>query len=60
MTWQPIETAPKDGTPIYARKDHEVTIEYVWWDNNPDGWMGWEYSEPPLWWIPIPKLPEDE
>lgn len=30
MTWQPIETAPKDGTRILARIGDEPTV--VYWD----------------------------
>ncbi len=39
--WQPIETAPKDGTQIlalYLYKGHAPDYSIVEW--NKDGWMG--------------------
>ncbi len=65
--WQPMETAPKDGTAILAVVDGEV--EKVAWEIvGADGWQtGWwlahtdnEYYKPvePTCWMPLPELPE--
>jgi len=36
MEWQPIETAPKDGTPILGRAGEEITT--VEWFDMGDYW----------------------
>jgi hypothetical protein len=56
IQWQPIETAPKDGTEILAywtyAKDHEVLH---WgtcsWKNHKDG----AYVTKPDYWLPLSK-----
>lgn len=64
--WQPMETAPKDGTKIAgsliyrwtAYKPQARKIGY------PEGrWQrwngyGWENAEPPEYWMPLPPPPE--
>ena len=58
--WQPIETAPKDGTTILAKvfgKRSESTTREILW--NGEIWItrdGSRFSEPTHW-IPIPKPP---
>lgn len=63
MSWQPIDTAPKDGTPILCYRPEvgfspETGIDVLWWD------MGaWMYNaEPvisqPTHWMPLPAAPE--
>jgi hypothetical protein len=67
MTWQPIETAPKDGTRFLAVNDgwHEF---FHWQDGanaHTKGWpTGWcsaftVYREGtgPTHWMPLPPLP---
>lgn len=61
--WQPIETAPKDGTPILVWiDDHVAEVE---WDE--DGWIGvWEDissssgDDYPTHWMPLPEPPKVE
>lgn len=66
MTWQPIETAPKDGTRILcyfpdesAFKILTVVWGYYGWRLDPDG--GTEFEFPiegkPTHWTPLPEKP---
>lgn len=71
MEWQPIETAPMDGTYIliyqhnkmYADYEHTIYVAKYRTDylNNPE-WveaMGEEYiCFDPTHWMPLPKPPE--
>ena len=58
--WRPIESAPKNGSPILAVKDYgfgrEPTYEVVRWKD--DGW--WfaddEYSLDADYWMPFPAF----
>lgn len=62
--WQPIETAPKDGTEIlaYGRKQdgaYFVAFEYGdWWCAGPwdEGWC--ELNHAPTHWMPLPEPPK--
>jgi hypothetical protein len=64
VTWQPIETAPKDGTWILAFS-RTGSIPYVaqWKD---DGWRNNHYGDrEPYWrfsvldvWMPLPEPPD--
>lgn len=57
--WQPIETAPKDGTEILVFDDGAYIVtpwiegddQSGWWDN---GFM----DPPPTHWMPLPAPPE--
>ncbi len=62
LTWQPMETAPKDGTAILILipmdADEPREIAEVKWDA--DGWQhmtsAWKLVSPePVAWIPIPS-----
>ena len=72
--WQPIETAPKDGTEVlvgwYSEKGHFEN--HVWqhkgwlWEwavasYETDRWSDWECSlaEEPTHWMPLPPPPSD-
>lgn len=59
--WQPIETAPKDGTWILAvrsegRPSHQTIVrwDHVDW---PDNWSDGEYTFCPTHWMPLPAPP---
>lgn len=63
--WQPIETAPKDGTVIllyrYLRGSLSFVIGYATNDGIKPIWM--EYSAPfktiePTHWMPMPEVPK--
>jgi hypothetical protein len=63
MDWQPIETAPKDGTPILGFMPSDdfspiTGIEVIWWDFG--AWlMGCEaVIDHPTHWMPLPDPPK--
>lgn len=53
MTWQPIETAPKDGQLIRLRQGAWLPCHARWVD---DQWCYVEYHRPsrPTHWMPVP------
>ena len=63
MAWQPIETAPKDGTPILAWSRMSERAEVVQWEDPGDGQFGWryigEYSFGAELWMPLPAPPAE-
>ena len=67
MNWQPIETAPKDGTHILlARTDSEWVCQgrYVcddkgWYELNNDASDHWGGEIYPTHWMPLPEPPKD-
>ncbi len=67
MEWQPISTAPKDGTHIflYEPYDHPCVAFYV---TSPE-WSGWMFADElladvkpegpePTHWMPLPPPPK--
>jgi hypothetical protein len=52
MTWQPIETAPKDGTDVALAGTSEKfgawEVRETWWMN--DGWYGIGPDHTPTHW----------
>jgi hypothetical protein len=69
MTWQPIETAPKDGTVVIVRgfydADGEVSMKAAAaqydkrWMRDNNGY-GYTVSCYPTHWMPLPELPTGE
>jgi hypothetical protein len=69
--WQPIETAPQDGTSLLGWWSHEEKVLHTHWlDNSKTAWpwCGWkapslQVSHPkakPTHWMPLPVRPADE
>jgi hypothetical protein len=56
--WQPIDTAPKDGTEILA-SDYD-SIEIIFWEGGVmAGWLDRDYRQFfPAFWQPLPVQPE--
>jgi hypothetical protein len=60
MTWQPIATAPKDGTPILLFAPHKSVVQGSW--NRGDAFNMPHWSTPSNWfepthWMPLPDPP---
>lgn len=56
--WQPIETAPKDGTHILGFDSGEAQI--ITWDNYDNSWMVYPqlmFDVTPTHWQPLPPTP---
>lgn len=65
MSWQPIETAPKDGTDILVNApqvDSGVTIAFFkdgYWRLTYDGARFGVHVSDPTHWMPLPEPPKD-
>lgn len=61
--WQPIETAPKDGTHVLGYFKTGTTYRETWWSEKQaaDHGMGWLFSQngltQPTHWRPLPAPP---
>lgn len=60
--WQPIDTAPKDGSRFMAfERGDEAQFYPCWWHIEVNDWAGWQNvwdSEPePTHWMPLPSPP---
>jgi hypothetical protein len=55
--WQPIETAPKDGTWIHVARDIHQGI--AWWNSHSGHWTVGPliYFARPTHWMPLPDPP---
>lgn len=65
MEWQPIETAPRDGTPILAFCPDDdflpiTGMDTIVWEASYDCWFwaGQELIEVPTHWMPLPEAPK--
>jgi hypothetical protein len=63
QTWQPIETAPKDGTEVLAWRGGRRGI--VRWHENSSYWDEWHRPTAhcrvePTHWMPLPRTPAKE
>jgi hypothetical protein len=64
MSWQPIETAPKDGTSFLAANGMWITVGFwhrsfnVWACNAPV-YSRYPPGEEPTHWQPLPKPPSN-
>ena len=58
MEWQPIETAPKDGTRVlvYDKADDEILVCY-WYDKWELVYGGYVPDESVTHWMPLPEAP---
>jgi hypothetical protein len=58
MDWQPMHTAPQDGTPILLRSRDFVVSGY--WFAHGHQWVSEMFAIPvryPLYWMPLPSAP---
>ena len=58
--WQPIETAPKDGSDILIWQPKEDEQFVVYWDDVEDGWRfspRHVLADEPTHWMPLPAPP---
>lgn len=69
LRWQPIATAPKDGSTIVAVGCPPVRAGYsiIFWDTFNEEWAGYTAEDekrlvkfPPLHWMPLPEPPTAE
>lgn len=71
MEWQPIETAPKDGTPVIITRHDETWGWVLGWgeyfqQGKIVGWVSRGFREPPgelglahpTHWMPLPEPPK--
>ena len=62
--WRPIETAPKDGTPIVIGRpwNGSTILAIAEWIHNRGWWAYWIGQAPmyPTHWMPIPEIPTKE
>lgn len=64
--WRPIETAPKDGTPIICFTPDEnfsekTGFDLIWWEPSEGAWFYGAadfFSASPTHWIPLPRSPQ--
>lgn len=60
MSWQPIETAPKDGDVlVYVARSKEQFVAY--WDEEEEAWRFAPNAKlkTPTHWMPLPPAPKE-
>lgn len=57
--WQPIETAPRDGTVIDLWHVGGMRITEQWWDAEDESWCGLGDDNDFSHWMPAPDQPTD-
>lgn len=57
--WQPIETAPKDGTKILAFNKWGEYGVAEWVESQQCWFAGYDDFTAPTHWMPLPEPPED-
>lgn len=66
LTWQPIDTAPKDGTWIMGWASGDLNPSRISWGRNHRNNLSWctafcSFVEGYIThWTPLPRIPEDE
>ena len=66
--WQPIETAPRDGTVIWCYEKYGLGWPHAIKFASYDEWQGWIYADEmmcdyvpePTHWMPLPAPPASE
>lgn len=60
-TWQPIETAPKDGSGVLVYQPDVYESDQIligWWDSHLKSWLvGEGFQADPTHWMPLPGKP---
>jgi hypothetical protein len=57
--WQPIATAPRDGTPIIGHWCGYKRPCVMWWNFADEAFESWtDRNEDPSHWLPLPPKPE--
>lgn len=64
MEWQPIQTAPKDGTEILAGQAGTRKVGVIVWNIEIERWSApAEHWDEPSWlpthWMPLPEPPKE-
>ena len=57
MEWQPIETAPKDGTLVDLWHKDRFRIAETWWDPSDECWSSCHDDDDFTHWMPLPEAP---
>jgi hypothetical protein len=56
FSWQPIASAPKDGTSLLMFTESQWCV-VAYWDAERESWFDGEYDQPATHWRPLPLPP---